>query len=65
MGEAVGMLEVFGLATAFAAADAGCKAEMYGLRPSIKTNRQMQMNCRTTDRHGQIPRKRIRCCGGA
>jgi len=26
MGEAVGMLEVFGLATAFAAADAGCKA---------------------------------------
>ena len=24
--EAVGMLEVFGLATAFAAADAGCKA---------------------------------------
>lgn len=26
MGEAVGMLEVFGLVTAFAAADAGCKA---------------------------------------
>lgn len=26
MTEAVGMLEVFGLATAFAAADAGCKA---------------------------------------
>lgn len=26
MGEAVGILEVFGLATAFAAADAGCKA---------------------------------------
>ncbi|HIT89036.1 MAG TPA: BMC domain-containing protein [Candidatus Merdenecus merdavium] len=26
MEEAVGMLEVFGLATAFAAADAGCKA---------------------------------------
>ena len=26
MGEAVGMLEVFGLSTAFAAADAGCKA---------------------------------------
>lgn len=26
MGEAVGMLEVFGLATAYAAADAGCKA---------------------------------------
>lgn len=26
MSEAVGMLEVFGLATAFAAADAGCKA---------------------------------------
>ena len=26
MGEAVGMLEVLGLATAFAAADAGCKA---------------------------------------
>ena len=26
MAEAVGMLEVFGLATAFAAADAGCKA---------------------------------------
>ena len=26
MGEAVGMLEVFGLATAFEAADAGCKA---------------------------------------
>lgn len=26
MGKAVGMIEVFGLATAFAAADAGCKA---------------------------------------
>ena len=26
MGEAVGIIEVFGLATAFAAADAGCKA---------------------------------------
>lgn len=26
MGDAVGILEVFGLATAFAAADAGCKA---------------------------------------
>lgn len=26
MNEAVGMIEVFGLATAFAAADAGCKA---------------------------------------
>lgn len=26
MGEAVGMIEVFGLATAYAAADAGCKA---------------------------------------
>lgn len=26
MGEAVGILEVYGLATAFAAADAGCKA---------------------------------------
>lgn len=26
MGEAAGMMEVFGLATAFAAADAGCKA---------------------------------------
>ncbi len=26
MGEAVGIVEVFGLATAFAAADAGCKA---------------------------------------
>ena len=26
MGEAVGLIEVYGLATAFAAADAGCKA---------------------------------------
>ena len=28
MAEAVGILEVFGLATAFVAADAGCKAAM-------------------------------------
>lgn len=36
MGEAVGMLEVFGLATAFAAADAGCKAGDVRLEPFDK-----------------------------
>ena len=36
MGEAVGMLEVFGLATAFAAADAGCKAGNVRLEPFDK-----------------------------
>jgi Carbon dioxide concentrating mechanism/carboxysome shell protein len=36
MGEAVGMLEVFGLATAFAAADAGCKAGDVWLEPFDK-----------------------------
>ena len=46
MAEAVGMLEVFGLATAFAAADAGCKAGTSGWRILIKTNRAMQMSYR-------------------
>lgn len=36
MGEAVGMIEVFGLATAFAAADAGCKAGNVWLEPFDK-----------------------------
>ena len=44
MGEAVGMLEVFGLATAFAAADAGCKAGDVSLETLTRINRQMQMN---------------------
>ena len=47
MAEAVGMLEVFGLATAFAAADAGCKGlETSGWRILNKTNRAMQMSYR-------------------
>lgn len=36
MSEAVGMIEVFGLATAFAAADAGCKAAAVTLEPFDK-----------------------------
>lgn len=36
MPEAVGMIEVFGLATAFAAADAGCKAANVRLEPFDK-----------------------------
>ena len=36
MSDAVGMLEVFGLATAFAAADAGCKAGNVWLEPFDK-----------------------------
>ena len=44
MGEAVGMLEVFGLATAFAAADAGCKAGDVSLETFDKNKPQMQMN---------------------
>ena len=32
MAEAVGILEVFGLATAFVAADAGCKCPPGGIR---------------------------------
>lgn len=36
MQEAVGMIEVFGLATAFAAADAGCKAANVRLEPFDK-----------------------------
>lgn len=37
--------EVFGLATAFAAADAGCKAGNVRLRTLIKINLRMQTNC--------------------
>ena len=33
MAQAVGIIEVFGLATAFAAADAGCKAANVTLEP--------------------------------
>ena len=36
MGEAVGLLEVFGLTTAFLAADAGCKAGNVWLEPFDK-----------------------------
>ena len=36
MQEAIGMIEVFGLATAFAAADAGCKAANVRLEPFDK-----------------------------
>ena len=44
--EAVGMLEVFGLATAFAAADAGCKAGNVWLENFDKNKPVMQMNYR-------------------
>ena len=43
---AVGILEVFGLTTAFLAADAGCKAGDVTLETSIRTNRQMRMHFR-------------------
>ena len=39
------MLEVFGLATAFAAADAGCKAGNVRLENFDKINLRMQTNC--------------------
>ena len=44
MGEAVGILEVFGLTTAFMAADAGCKAGndqiLRGLFKALEGKRQ-------------------------
>ena len=46
MAEAVGILEVFGLATAFVAADAGCKAANVHLEVLIKINLQMRTVCR-------------------
>ena len=50
------MLEVFGLATAFAAADAGCKAGNVRLENFDK-------NKPTVDRNGQVPRTGCRCGG--
>ncbi len=47
MAEAVGILEVFGLATAFVAADAGCKAANVRLEVfDKKTNQPMLTACR-------------------
>ena len=45
MAEAVGILEVFGLATAFVAADAGCKAANVHLEVFDKINRRMRTAC--------------------
>ncbi len=45
MAEAVGILEVFGLATAFVAADAGCKAANVRLECSTRTSLQTQTAC--------------------
>ena len=45
MAEAVGILEVFGLATAFVAADAGCKAANVRLEVFDKTNLQTLTAC--------------------
>ena len=46
MAEAVGMLEVFWLATTFAAQMQDAERETSGWRILIKTNRAMQMNYR-------------------
>ena len=56
--EAVGMLEVFGLATAFAAADAGCKAGNVRLE-----NFDKRRTACTVDRNDQVPRSGSRCGG--
>ena len=66
MGEAVGMLEVFGLATAFAAADAGCKAGNVRLetfdknKPANADELPVPLH-----RNGQVSRKRFGCGGSA
>ena len=46
MAEAVGILEVFGLATAFVVGDAGCKAANVRLEVFDKTNQPMLTACR-------------------
>lgn len=46
MAEAVGILEVFGLTTAFVAGDAGCKAANVRLEVLIKINQPMLTACR-------------------
>ena len=58
------MLEVFGLATAFAAADAGCKAGNVRLEnfDKNKTCECRRIAC-TVDRNGQVPRTGCRCGG--
>ena len=67
MAEAVGILEVFGLATAFVAADAGCKAANVRLEVFDK-NKPANADSLPVPllvMH-QIPRKRggcNRCCG--
>ena len=45
MAEAVGILEVFGLATAFVAADAGCKAANVRLEVFDKNKHQIPRKC--------------------
>ena len=49
MAEAVGILEVFGLATAFVAADAGCKAANVHLEVFGRSRHE---SCREHDRRG-------------
>ena len=56
MAEAVGILEVFGLATAFVAADAGCKAANVHLE-------ECGQPASTASCLHQVPRKRVRCHG--
>ena len=46
MAEAVGILEVFGLTTAFVAGDAGCKAANVRLEVFDKINQPMLTACR-------------------
>ena len=46
MAEAVGILEVFGLATAFVAGDAGCKAANVRLEVFDKNKQPMLTACR-------------------
>ena len=45
MGKATGIIEVYGLAAAFAALDAGCKAADVTVKHLTRTNPQMRKSC--------------------
>ena len=60
MAEAVGILEVFGLATAFVAADAGCKAANVHLEVFDKNKpANADTSAGTAPCLHQVPRKRF------
>lgn len=65
MGEAVGILEVFGLVCAFMAADAGCKAGNVWLEPFDKNKPgQRRQPSGASSGYHQIQGKRFRCGSG-